>query len=193
MKTFAKIAVVMCAFALCSTQMSFAQNGKKIAQKIGQVINAVQQGQQQQPPAQKLVQPPAQGFVQPPAQECIQPPQQGYVAPPMPQPPVRLGFSGTMTCEGMRVVQVQYGSYAQQIGLEPGDIITHINGKKVRDLYTYQNLLRWAVDYNHGHVNLRIKNVRANWDPYAPTFVTRHLDLPHNDYLPAGGTPVAGL
>lgn len=186
MKTFAKITFVMAAFSLFTTQFSYAQNGKKIAKAVGKAVQLVQQGGQLQQPQQQGQ---AQALVIGPGY------QDPYVAPhPNPYPPIRLGFSGTITCEGMRIVNVNWGSLAQKIGLEPGDVITHINGQKVTSMGRYQQLLRYAVEHRHGHVDLRIKNVRANWDPYAPHYVVRHLDLPHYDHYdavyPANGSPV---
>lgn len=187
MNTFNKFTLAFVTLSMfCVTQNTFAQNPKKkLAAAVGKAVQMVQQGQNQTKVL--AIQQPAPGY------QAVQP----YVAPaPMPQPPVQLGFSGTITCEGMRVVSVVCGSYAEQLGLESGDIITHINGQKVRDLYTYQSLLVHAVQYDHGHLDLRIKNVRANWDPYAARYVQRHIDLPHDHYdviVPAGSQVTPGL
>ena len=172
MKTIAKLSIVMVACALFTTQNTYAQNGKKLAKAVGAAVKMVQQNQQ----PQQLKQAPKAMVIQEPGYQTMP-----YVAPPA-EPPVRLGFSGTITCEGMRVVNVIWGSYAQQLGLETGDIITHINGQKVTSLARYQQLLHYAVDHDHGHLVLRIKNVRAQWDPYAQTYVKRHIDLPHDHY-----------
>jgi|GEM_PF-1560792 len=124
---------------------------------------------------------PAQAFVGPPAVTCV--------APPMHQPHVRLGFEGVITCHGMQIVQVVWNGHAQRIGLESGDVITHINGRRVTSLGVYQRLLQDAVVHDHGHVSLRIRNIRATWDPCAQRIVTRHLDLPH---FGSPGVPASG-
>ncbi len=187
MKTFTKFALTFVALTTFSTQFSFAQDVKLRIAPAAQTF--VQPGQSETQTQALVIQEPDYG--QPPTT---------YIAPPAPpQPPIRLGFDGQITCEGMRVLNVQWGSFVKQIGLESGDIITHINGRKVTSLQRYQYLLRFAVENNHGHVDLRIKNVRANWDPYAQRYVQRHLDLPHNDYdegfYPGEAVPatIAGL
>ena len=96
---------------------------------------------------------------------------------PWPQPQPRLGFNGRMEFGGMRVLSVNFNSPAQQMGLEPGDLILSINGMRFGNLNQYYNVLRVAAP----HVHLHVRDIR-----------TGHI-VAVNGFVPSpqlGGVPV---
>lgn len=112
---------------------------------------------------------------------------------PQPEPPVRLGFIGAVIPGGMLVNSVDYNSPAFRIGLEAGDVITHVNHQRIDCFATYHRILQHALDHHHGQVSVRIKNVRYPYQSHEP-YVYRTLQLPHvhqdpwnggNDFGPA--------
>lgn len=69
-----------------------------------------------------------------------------------------LGFMGVMIYgQGLEVQSVNPGSLAAQIGLEPGDLITAINGQAVLSLPDYYALLRASG----GLVEMEVFDVRG--------------------------------
>jgi len=44
--------------------------------------------------------------------------------------------------EGVVVVKVSDGSYAERIGLQPGDVILKVNEEEISDMKDYKNALR---------------------------------------------------
>lgn len=89
----------------------------------------------------------------------------GYVPPPPPVPPVRLGINmqavyipGAGAETGLRVTNVWPGYPAFGL-LDPGDIITRVNGRRVRSVPEFQNAMAYAGPY----VNLRLWNVRTGY------------------------------
>lgn len=73
----------------------------------------------------------------------------------------KLGFHGRLIAGvGMQIVSVNYGGVAHREGLETGDIIVEINGRRIVQEYDYERALVDAAVYGHGHVNLLVKNVR---------------------------------
>lgn len=75
-----------------------------------------------------------------------------------PVEPVRLGFVGHVDRgEGMHVERVLYGSIADQIGLEAGDLIERINGQRIRCNEDYFDAIRNAF----GVFNLVVHDVRT--------------------------------
>ena len=94
------------------------------------------------------------------AQARVQVDPGAVISPPPPAP--KLGFTGQMVYGlGMRVLTVNYGSPAQRAGLEHGDIIMSANGISIRNRGDLSQALRNAVQYNHGVVNLYVKNIRG--------------------------------
>ena len=118
--------------------------------------------------------PPVQPMPSNPVPNLIPP----YVPSPQPQllpPAPQIGFNGRMIYDyGMQIVSVFRGSKAQQIGLEPGDVVTHVNNRPVRSLRDLQDALRIAARFRDGVVSLRVRNVR----PYpAPQMVIMNFQL----------------
>ena len=73
----------------------------------------------------------------------------------------RLGFMGQIISGyGMRVMRTNYGSPADRAGLEGGDIIISINGRRIRNQYDYNDALRQAALYNAGYVSMSVRNIR---------------------------------
>ncbi|MEM7456508.1 MAG: PDZ domain-containing protein [Planctomycetota bacterium] len=61
---------------------------------------------------------------------------------------------------GMQVVTVQYGGAAFNIGLEPGDIIVQMDGRRIMSRYDYDMAMYNAAVFGGGDVDLVIRNVR---------------------------------
>ena len=104
------------------------------------------------------------------AQWCPPPP---TCPPPPPNcaPLPQLGFSSYLSPGyGEVVTHVRYGSQAQGIGLERGDVILSLNGYRLTYHGAWQNALRQAMA-NGGRVHLAIRDVRTGCT------VHRTLDL----------------
>jgi hypothetical protein len=94
------------------------------------------------------------------AQWCPPPP---ACPPPPPNcaPLPQLGFSSYVSPGyGEVVTHVRYGSQAQAIGLERGDVILSLNGYRLAYHGAWQNALRRAMA-NGGHVHLAIREART--------------------------------
>ena len=127
-----------------------------------------------QPPA-VVVQPPVQPTV--PAPAVI--PNPTYVVPTTCAFLPKLQFNGTMTYRGLQVISADYGGLAERIGLEPGDIITSINGQLIQCEQSYKQALFQAAVYGGGDVTLQVRNVR--WTPgclHTQKYVTIATQLP---------------
>ena len=92
----------------------------------------------------------------------------------------RLGFMGQMISGyGMRVLQTNYGSPADRAGLERGDIILSINGRRLRNRFDYDDALQQAALYNSGFVSMSVRNIRFDSGLSSREFVrvsTRLMD-----------------
>lgn len=69
-----------------------------------------------------------------------------FAAPEAPAGP-RLGVTAVETSEGVRVAQIEPGSGAAQAGLRPGDVITHVEGRRVTNI---QQLRERLLDFEPG-------------------------------------------
>lgn len=95
------------------------------------------------------------------------------VGSPMPGGTPRLGFMGQMIHGyGMRVLGTNYGSPAQMAGLERGDIIFSINGRRILSQYDYSSALQQAVMFQGGFVSMSVRNVRYDMGLSYQEFVT---------------------
>ena len=87
----------------------------------------------------------------------------GYVRPSYQRQP-RLGFRGRMLYGGGLLIEaLQPGGQAEQLGIEVGDIITHIGPRRsnmieIQSFDHYRSLLRKAVRYNGGRMVVRLQN-----------------------------------
>ena len=112
--------------------------------------------------------------------------QQFIVPPGYHQPTPKLGFQGQILGGyGMKVVSVNWGTPAQKVGLESGDVITQINGRQIRSQWDYDQALRNAAKYHSGRVNLLVRNVRFDWGWKVPEYVSSTTFLQGFGY-PAG-------
>lgn len=103
--------------------------------------------------------------------EVLRPEVATMIAPPIPTQ--RLGFTGTfLPGRGLRVEQVEWGTKAERLGLERGDVLLEINGQRLRSLGHYFQLLEDAAAWNDGRVSLVVRNVRGN-----PLYVTMNFRL----------------
>lgn len=84
-----------------------------------------------------------------------------------------LGFRGRGDYNGMKVLSVKGNTLAWRLGLEAGDVITHVNGVKVESYQQYLNLLRHATTHHDGRVRLRIENIRWHTGESNSRFVYR--------------------
>ena len=117
------------------------------------------------------------------------------VAPPSVSTP-RLGFMGQMIYGyGMRVLSTSYGTPAQMIGLERGDTIFWINGRRILCQFDYDTAMREAAMYRGGLVNLTVRNVRFDMGrseagstnlKFKGKWGTREIVLNYNYYLKRG-------
>jgi S1-C subfamily serine protease len=99
--------------------------------------------------------------------------QQFVVEPGYNQPTPKLGFQGQILGGyGMKVVSVNWGTAAQRIGLESGDVITQIHGRQIRSQWDYDQALRDAAMYQSGRVSLLVRNVRFDWGWNVPEYVS---------------------
>jgi serine protease Do len=60
----------------------------------------------------------------------------------------KLGLSVSKASDGVRIDRIQNGSIAEQLGLEPGDIILSINRENVNSVSAYQKLVKGAKKLN---------------------------------------------
>ncbi len=73
----------------------------------------------------------------------------------------RLGFHSVFVANvGERVTEVQYGSRAASLGLEPNDVILAVNGERLLRAETWFAAIERAA-YNGGDVSLRILDTRT--------------------------------
>lgn len=101
-----------------------------------------------------------------------------FVMPPNQTAP-RLGFMGHMKFGwGMMVDYVNFGTTAQRVGLESGDVIVRVNGQRVQSARHWNYLMWQAVQRYGGRVSLKVDNVRARQGHPVPphAFVTGWLD-----------------
>ena len=68
-----------------------------------------------------------------------------------------LGIYGRVTCQGMLVTDVARGSEACRIGLEQGDVIVAIDGRRIRCQRDYDI----AMQRTGRHTNLRVLDSRG--------------------------------
>ena len=109
-----------------------------------------------------------------PKQTTAVPPGGGYVEPPSP----KLGVMVESGYDYVEVVEVFHGTPASRLGLEAGDRIVEINGRRCRDSREMGYLLRLAAHENRGQIRVVIDNVRARYgEPGAERFVHRRTWL----------------
>ncbi len=136
---------------------------------------------------------PGQG--NPPQQKTVMP----YVMPPGGNPGTpsrpRLGFMGTMIYGyGMRVDNVTYGMPAQLAGLESGDVIWSIEGRRILSRQDYDEAMWHAATHHGGWMEMTVKNIRYDMGLSAQQFVNvsvRAIGGPVAWSAP-GGVPVEG-
>lgn len=99
----------------------------------------------------------------------------------------RLGFMGQMiNGHGMRVVSTSYGTPAYRAGLEHGDVIFYIGGRRILCKHDYDTALMDAVLVNGGFVSMVVRNVRFDMGLSFQEFVTV------STYLDGYAVPAAG-
>lgn len=108
------------------------------------------------------------------------------VAPPLSGVP-RLGFMGQMiNGYGMRVVSTNYGTPAYRAGLEHGDVIFYIGGRRILNHFDYDSALQDAAMFNGGWVTMVVRNVRFDMGLSFQEFVTV------STYLEGYAVPASG-
>ncbi len=108
-----------------------------------------------------------------------------------PQP--RLGFHGHMIHGfGMRVDHVLYGTPAQQAGLEGGDVIWSINGRRIFSRFDYDSALQTAAMYQGGWVTLTVRNVRYDTGMSSQQFVNVTVRVMGGYALSVAGAALGG-
>ena len=97
----------------------------------------------------------------------------GYV-----NPAPTLGIQAVMNYGWVEVTGTVLRSPASRLGLEPGDRILEINGRKIHGLDCMTAALRDAAEFNNGQIQVLIDNVRARRGEYgAQRYVTGHTYL----------------
>lgn len=93
------------------------------------------------------------------------PPRLRPVPPPVvtPAPVVpRLGFMGHINYGyGMVVDRVSWGTFANRLGLERGDVIVRINNHSIDDDHDYNRAVRNAVEHQRGFIDMLVIDVRT--------------------------------
>lgn len=114
----------------------------------------------------------------------VQPRLRPIVPPPVVNPATpRLGIMGHLQRHwgfGMVVDSVNPGSTADRMGLERGDKIIEINNRQINSDRSYDESLRSAVRYQHGHITLKVVDVRTG----RTTQRTGHLYTAHEHSQP---------
>jgi len=119
----------------------------------------------------------------------VQPRLRPMVPPPVVNPATpRLGIMGHLQRQwgfGMVVDSVNPGSTADRMGLERGDKIVEINNRQINSDRSYDESLWTAVRFQHGHVTLKVVDVRTGrttqrtghlrtaYEPSQPRFAPR--------------------
>lgn len=93
-------------------------------------------------------------------------------------PTPRLGFHGRIVSSGLRVERVDYGSLAFDAGLERGDVITKVNGRRLTSMSGYRRALLEAVNYRDGRVTLTVENIRWHTGESSQRYINRTVYLP---------------
>ncbi len=83
----------------------------------------------------------------------------------------KLGFDGWYDCPfggpvpiGIWVNKVFSNTTAERIGLEPGDVIMEINGRRMNSNTDYHEALKDAKYRNGGYVRMLVSDVRTRTD-----------------------------
>ncbi len=108
-------------------------------------------------------------------------------------PRPRLGFHGHMIHGyGMRVDHAHVGTPASQAGLEGGDVIWRIDGRRILSRFDYDNALRNAAMYQGGWLTLTVRNVRYDMGMSYQKFVNVSVRVMGGYAVPVAGA-TAGL
>ena len=90
----------------------------------------------------------------------------------------RIGVYGRIVSNGMRVDRVNYDSVAYDAGLERGDVIMKINGRRITSMATYRRALQEAVDFRDGRVTMTVENIRWHTGESSQRYVNQTIYLP---------------
>jgi predicted metalloprotease with PDZ domain len=82
----------------------------------------------------------------------------------------KFGFSSTNTGFGERIQNVRWGSRAESLGLEPGDVILSLNGYQLNYPGSWTDALSQAL-YNGNFVRLKVRDVRTGNVRFRETWV----------------------
>jgi predicted metalloprotease with PDZ domain len=82
----------------------------------------------------------------------------------------KFGFSSSNNGFGERVLNVRWGSRAQGLGLEPGDVILSLNGYRLSYPGSWSDALAQAL-YDGNYVRLKVRDVRTGNIRFRETYV----------------------
>ncbi|MEM7456509.1 MAG: PDZ domain-containing protein [Planctomycetota bacterium] len=151
------------------------------APRIGPQLTAPRVGPQLTAPR---VGPQVQPFVAPgaPPVQAVQPLVAPQVVPALPSTCAyipKLQLTGRiLPGVGMQVLSVDYGGVACRAGLEYGDIIVEMGGRRIVTQFDYDIALYNAAVFGGGHLDIIVKNVRYRPGcSLNPMYVHRHIVL----------------
>jgi serine protease Do len=87
-----------------------------------------------------------------------------------PDNPPRLGMKIEDTEEGngVKIMEVEQGSAAEKAGLKKDDIITGINGEKVKDVYDLRSRIQNSADRNEYKITAKRNNHDTDFEVHIP-------------------------
>lgn len=84
------------------------------------------------------------------------------------QPKLGLKIEDTENATGVKVLEVEPGSAAEETGLKEGDIITEINGEKVRDVNDVRSEMIYAENKNDYKVKVKRDKIERTFEVKIP-------------------------
>jgi hypothetical protein len=100
----------------------------------------------------------------------------------------KFGFSSSnIYGYGERVLNVRWGSRAESLGLEPGDVILSLNGYQLSYPGSWNDALSQAL-YNGNFVRLKVRDVRTGGIRFRETWVDYNSGPVQNYYKANVGT-----
>ena len=112
------------------------------------------------------------------------------VAPELP----RLGFDARVMELGLEITAVQPGSLAELLGLQPGDILSHVNDNPMESIPAYQAAIQQSVEEFDGFLKLQVNPLVAQANPDLEPTILLFADILRGEVIQpeAGPAPANG-